>query len=416
MKKISKSIIVLVIATLIFGMFVPTANAEFPDLRPDYWCYEKILDFEERGYVTGYEDGEFKPDRTITRAEYVTIVNNFFGYEADNDKTAEFLDVSKDDWFEPYVSEAVKRGYISGYPDGTFRPYDPIRRQEATVILSKILNIHEEEYPEDHEDGLAQYEDGEEVDEWAYKAVHSYSVYNFINGYEDNTIRLFRNVTRAETVQLLNTVEEKVVIDRDNKTNEIKDKPSGGGSSSKKKTATPVISIVETNDSNSWYNMYETGSDNKITVNVTTTTANATIEVKVNGTVIETTAFEVINGSGVTFTLPEGKYEITATATRNKYKTSYEAKATANVDVQKPAVGGKVNENTVTLYAKDNLSGVEDGGIQYAWFILADDGTRTRVSNWSDLKENIDFPEEPQNYYIGVKGNDVAGNIITVVL
>ena len=82
---------------MIFTMILtPISNAqEFPDLRPDHWCYEKIMDFEERGYVQGYEDGEFKADRVITRAEYVTIVNNFFGYSENNDtESIAFSDVS----------------------------------------------------------------------------------------------------------------------------------------------------------------------------------------------------------------------------------------------------------------------------------------------------------------------------------
>lgn len=382
----------------------PIATAqEFSDLRPDYWCYNKIVDFEERGYVTGYDDGEFKPDRTITRAEYVTIVNNFFGYATSAENTTKFLDVSEDDWFAPYVSEAVERGYISGYPDGTFRPYEPIRRQEATVILSKILNIADEDYPVDHEDGLAQYDDGGEVEDWAYKAVHSYSVYNFINGYEDNTIRLFRDVTRAETVQLLNTVEEKVVIDRDNKTNEIKSRPSGHT----KRTATPVITVVETNDNNSWYNEMES-EDGGVNVKVTTTTTNATITVKVNGEVISTTSFET-EGTGVIFNLPEGEYEIVATATRSKYKTSYEAKSNVGVDVTVPKVSGKVGDMGVFLSATDNLSGIDT--IQYAWFVK-DTEDYKRVSNWAELEDYVELPKEAQNYYIGVKGSDIAGNII----
>ena len=395
----------LVFVMLCTMILNPMAKAqEFPDLRPDHWCYNKIIDFEERGYVTGYDDGEFKPDRTITRAEYVTIVNNFFGYDANTENTAKFSDVSEDDWFESYVSEAVKRGYISGYPDGTFRPYEPIRRQEATVILSKILNIADEDYPVDHEDGLAQYADGEEVEDWAYKAVHSYSVYNFINGYEDNTIRLFRNVTRAETVQLLNTVEEKVIIDRDNKTNEVKDRPSGH----KKRAATPVITVDETNDTNAWYNKVEARDDGKVTVKVTTTTTNATITVKVNGEVIPTTPFET-EGTGVTFDLPEGKYEIVASATRSRYKTSYEAKSNADVDVTAPKVSGKVGDMGVSLSATDNLSGVDE--IQYAWFIKDETGYK-RVSNWAELKDYIELPAKAQNYYIGVKGSDIAGNKI----
>ena len=401
-RKIGIMFVLVMLCTMILN---PMAKAqEFSDLRPDHWCYNKIIDFEERGYVTGYDDGEFKPDRTITRAEYVTIVNNFFGYDASTENTAKFSDVSEDDWFEPYVSEAVKRGYISGYPDGTFRPYEPIRRQEATVILSKILNIADEDYPVDHEDGLAQYDDGDEVEDWAYKAVHSYSVYNFINGYEDNTIRLFRNVTRAETVQLLNTVEEKVIIDRDNKTNEVKDRPSGH----KKRAATPVITVVETNDTNAWYNKVEARNDGKVTVKVTTTTTNATITVKVNGEVIPTTPFET-EGTGVTFDLPEGEYEIVATATRSKYKTSYEAKSNVDVDVTAPKVSGKVGDMGVSLSATDNLSGVDE--IQYAWFIKDGTGYK-RVSNWAELKDYVELPAKAQNYYIGVKGSDIAGNKI----
>jgi len=399
------------IVTLILTFFTPISNAYFSDLRPDHWCYDKILFFEEHGYVSGYGDGEFKPDKTITRAEYVTIVNNFFGYEPDKSNTAKFSDVSEADWFEPYVSEAVKRGYISGYPDGTFKPYEPIRRQEATVILAKILNIHDEKYDDDHEDGLSQYNDGDDIDDWAYDAVHSYSIHNFINGYEDNTIRLFRNVTRAETVQLLNTVEEKVIIDRENKTNEIKDKPSGGGGSSRSKVVTPIISVVEVNDDNSWYNGIEAENDDKVTVKVKTTTSKAIIEVKVNGNIIETIDSNLTSGTEVTFELSDGEYEIIASASRSGYRTSENTTINIQVDTKKPTVSGKIDNdnNVVKLYVADNLSGVADDGIEYAWFIKYDENYK-RISNWEIISESIDFPIEPQNYYLGIKGSDIAGN------
>ena len=216
--KMTKIIASLVLIIMVMTLFVVPVNANviFSDLSPMHWCYDKIIDFEEKGYVCGYEDGTFRADRTITRAEYVKIVNNFFGYELEYDNEAEFSDVSSGDWFAPYVNEAAERGYIEGYGDGTFKPHDPIRRQEATVILSRILGIDEEEYPDNHKDGLAQYSDGDEVQEWARVAIHSYSVYNFINGYEDGTLRILQDVTRAETVELLHILEQKVVIDRPN--------------------------------------------------------------------------------------------------------------------------------------------------------------------------------------------------------
>lgn len=233
--KISKiTSLILVFSLISFSLisgFVSANVSSFSDLSPEHWCYEKIMKFLDKDYVCGYEDGTFRADRTITRAEYVKIVNNFFGYSENKDLSKiNFSDVSENHWFAGYVAEAVERGYITGYPDGTFRPNEPIRRQEATVILSRILDIDEEEYPVDHVDGMAQYSDADEIEEWAYVAIHSYSVYNFINGYPDGTIRLLQNVTRAETVELLNLLEEKIVIDREDKDDSDK-KPGGGGPS-----------------------------------------------------------------------------------------------------------------------------------------------------------------------------------------
>ena len=136
--RISTISVLTVMIMLVFIMPV-RANKVFPDLTPEHWCYNKIIDFEQKGYVCGYVDGTFRADQTITRAEYVKIVNNFFGYELEYDKNAGFSDVDSDEWYAPYVNEAVERGYINGYEDGTFRPENPIRRQEATVILARIL-------------------------------------------------------------------------------------------------------------------------------------------------------------------------------------------------------------------------------------------------------------------------------------
>ncbi len=211
--------LILVLSLITVSLISQAATPGFSDLKPTHWCYEKIMDFLDRGYVDGYKDGTFKADQTITRAEYVKIVNNFFGYDSTPKGGSTFKDVPENAWYTGYVEEAVRRGYITGYDDGTFKPQDPIRRQEATVILARIIHIDKEEYPEDHVDGLAQYSDNKEVQAWARQAIHSYSVHNFINGYKDGTLKILKNVTRAETVELLNKLEENIEIER----------PTGGG-------------------------------------------------------------------------------------------------------------------------------------------------------------------------------------------
>jgi len=408
---------ILALAMLTISVFTSIANASgFSDLKPTHWCYEKIMNFLDRGFVCGYEDGTFKPDRTITRAEYVKIVNNFFGYsENENIEKLTFSDVSKKDWFAGYVAEAVERGYITGYPDGTFRPNEPIRRQEATVILSRILNIDEEVYPEDHIDGLAQYSDGKVIEEWAYVAIHSYSVYNFINGYPDGTIKLLQNVTRAETVELLHILEQKIEIEEDKK-------PGGGGSSTKvQKVKTPVINAYEMIEKvktpvEGWVNaatsQFEKG--NGSLVEISCPTNGATIYYSVDGN-----AKKEYKES---FILPDGKYKVEAWAEKQYMSDSSKATKYVNVDTVPPVVYGIDKETSVLVNVEDynfygikenELSGVNEESLKYAWFIYDEKtGDYVRETAWEGFINNteVQAPEYPGIYYLGIMGSDKAEN------
>ena len=67
-------------------MIVPVKAVQFSDLAPNHWGYEKVMEFAERGVLSGYEDNTFRPDNTITRAEFVHVVNNYFGYSGNEEK------------------------------------------------------------------------------------------------------------------------------------------------------------------------------------------------------------------------------------------------------------------------------------------------------------------------------------------
>ena len=400
-------------------LFSTLTNASgFSDLNPKHWCYEKVMKFLDKGYVCGYEDGTFRADQTITRAEYVKIVNNFFGYSENKDiSKLGFSDVSEKDWFAGYVSEAVERGYITGYPDGTFRPQDPIRRQEATVILSRILEIDEEVYPEDHEDGLMQYSDGKEIEEWAYVAVHSYSVYNFINGYTDGTIKLLQNVTRAETIELLNLLEEKIVVE------DIK-KPNGGGSRVSR-VEKPTVTAYELVDGKkvlveNWVN-YETGNfeiGRGSLIEMTCATEGATIYYSIDGG-----TEQEYKGA---FILKDGKQKIKAWAEKQSMADSSPYILTVDVDTVSPVVNGVKSEKVVKVTVKDydfyhvgttELSGVNNESLKYAWFTFDEDEENyVRETIWNSFENNSEImaPEYPGVYYLGVLGSDIAENKIGV--
>ncbi len=434
----------VVLLVTAFSMQV-SARVVFSDLDPTHWCYNKIIDFEKKGYVCGYQDGTFRADRTITRAEYVKIVNNFFGYKPNTENVAKFSDVSSDDWFAPYVNEAVARGYITGFEDGTFKPQDPIRRQEATVILARILGIDKEVYPADHVDGLAQYSDSEDVQEWARVAIHSYSVYNFINGYTDGTLKILQNVTRAETVELLHILEQKVIIDRE---------PSGGKPTAKMPTIALwkqrigetetgdklVVSSAATPTKSGWINKSESTSRNGedgVLVNITSTTAKSTINEtltgnKSNSRQYPTTATEDLTEA---LFLTDGEYKVLAFTSRTGYKSSKSAEKTILVDTKAPTIDGEVvtelpdgtivaHEQKIKVTVKDpqatgvnKISGLDTEKVRYAWFMYIGDGIYERATNWAnvilDSDGNAVISTEGLgygSYKLGISAYDIAEN------
>ena len=147
----------------------------FPDLEENHWCYDTIVKYYQKGIIQGYEDGTFRPNNPITRAEYVKIVNQFFAYSSDNTQKSDFTDIPEYAWYLAYVNEAVSRGYIKGYEDGTFRPNAPIRRQEAVAILARILKMDERKDTIMVQDALSQYRDKTEIQDWAYSLMNQFA-------------------------------------------------------------------------------------------------------------------------------------------------------------------------------------------------------------------------------------------------
>ena len=110
-----------------------TASA-FPDVPPSLAGYEAIASLRDRGVISGYPDGTFRPYNGINRAEFIKIlVAGFRGTEVKGE-THCFSDVSNE-WFAPYVCAAKRLGWIGGYSDGTFRPAQEVNRAEAMKIV-----------------------------------------------------------------------------------------------------------------------------------------------------------------------------------------------------------------------------------------------------------------------------------------
>lgn len=108
----------------------------FPDVVPNCWYSNRVATMSNAGVMVGYPDGTFRPNNKITRAEFATVAAGFFhAPEVSGDA---FSDIS-DSWARDYINRAAALGLISGDDDGKFRPNDYITRAEVMAILNRVL-------------------------------------------------------------------------------------------------------------------------------------------------------------------------------------------------------------------------------------------------------------------------------------
>ena len=196
---ISYTLIICILLTATLSSMGMTEEETFPDIK-DHWCRETIEKFVENNWVVGYDDGLFRPDRLVTRAEFTAMVVNIFKEEKQVEENS-FTDVSKSDWFYNAVSYAASEGLISGYEDGTFKPMANMQRQDAAVLASKLFEVDFFEGAED-----VKFEDEDTFPEYSRQSIKNLVSHGIVQGYPDGTFRPFNLITRAEAVQMLNVV------------------------------------------------------------------------------------------------------------------------------------------------------------------------------------------------------------------
>ena len=113
-------------------------TVSFTDVPADAWYAEAVNTLASLDVIKGIGDGQFAPNRTITRAEFTVIAMRFANVSAD--VTNPFTDIATNDWYYTAVTSAVSYGWINGYSDGSFRPQATITRAEVVTIVNRMLN------------------------------------------------------------------------------------------------------------------------------------------------------------------------------------------------------------------------------------------------------------------------------------
>lgn len=181
-----------------------TVTANFNELRDiiGHWAEENILEIFDLGITTGYEDKTFRPDKTITRAEFCRFVISALKLQPETSPKLNFKDSgSIPDWAKGYIATAVKQKIISGYSDGTFKPSREISREEMASILVRAMGLQDEADLALNEDLF--FDDSYRVQLWARGAVYIAVEQGIVSGYEDNTFNPARKASRAEAATMI---------------------------------------------------------------------------------------------------------------------------------------------------------------------------------------------------------------------
>lgn len=172
----------------------------FSDVNSGDWFYDNVMDAANNGYVSGYPDGTFKPNGSTTRAEFASMIAKAMGYESEpSDSDTMFPDVPNDFWAKAAINFCAQNGIIEGYDDGTFKPNQTITRQEAAAILNNAFDLAEKYGISDE-----QFPDDGKIANWASDHVYAAKASGLMNGDKDTgNFRPTDTIKRCEAASIL---------------------------------------------------------------------------------------------------------------------------------------------------------------------------------------------------------------------
>jgi hypothetical protein len=189
-----------IVVTSLLNLPIPSAMA-FTDIQ-NHWAKDSINQMAARKLVTGYPDGTFRPNATITRAEFAVLMLNAFPDAPQKRPGTPFKDVPANHWAHKAIQDAYKRGFFSGYPGGTFQPNQPIPRVQAIGVLAGARNLS---FSGNAEGTLRQYfEDAGQIPDYAKNAIASATINSLVVNYPNiKQLKPNQSSTRGEVAALI---------------------------------------------------------------------------------------------------------------------------------------------------------------------------------------------------------------------
>jgi hypothetical protein len=188
-------------APIVMQVPVQAQSTSFSDLSSDYWASDFIQELANRGIISGFPDGSFRPNDPVTRAQFAAMVRQAFRRSAVRE-AGRFADVPSSYWAADAIREAYSTGFMSGYPNNVFRPDENIPRAQVLVSLANGLG-----YSTDNssvEGTLQFYADASAIPAWARPSVAAATDRQIVVNYPDvQRLSPNRPASRAEVAAFI---------------------------------------------------------------------------------------------------------------------------------------------------------------------------------------------------------------------
>jgi len=175
-------------------------TGKFADVPQDLWARPYIESLATRGIMTGFPDGSFRPDSTVTRAEFAILLQKAFPQKPKS-PGQNFKDVKPDFWASPAIQETTKIGFLRGYPGNIFQPNQKISRAQVLVALVSGLGLT----PTPGSQELSQiYQDAGTIPKYAKKPVSAATMAGLVVNYPNpELLNPNQNANRAEVAAIV---------------------------------------------------------------------------------------------------------------------------------------------------------------------------------------------------------------------
>jgi hypothetical protein len=174
---------------------------DISDVSEDYWAYPYIVDLYEAGLLPDFPSGQLQPDKQLTRAEFAALLNSSFVQNEPGQRDLNFSDVSADYWASDAIQQVVDAGYMSGYPDGEFKPSELVPRYQVFVTLASGLDLAD---PSNPQEVLAAFQGSNDVPDWAQAKVAAAAENKIVVNYPNpQELAPQQPATRAEIIVMI---------------------------------------------------------------------------------------------------------------------------------------------------------------------------------------------------------------------